>query len=521
MSEGDGQMRRDGRPNVLFVMTDQQRFDTIHALGCSAISTPNIDRLVRRGAVFDHAYSATPVCVPARYTIMSGCDATRTNVYDNWVAPDGHEAVRRSCGPYLPEAMAQRGYRTFGVGKFHTSPWNAELGFDQQLHSEEFYGDEDQRSGDAYASWIRDVHPEYDWIEALMGERTEMYYMPQMSPTPPEVGVESWATDRAIEAIRTDDGRPFFVFVSYIGPHPPFAPPLPFNRMYDPDAMQPPRRDSDVRIDHLDQQLPWMNYAVFAEDVDPLRAQALKARYFGEISYIDECIGRLLDEIDSRPDADNTLICFYSDHGDLLGDHHGWQKESFFEESARIPFLVSWPQRIEAGVHQDDLVCLADLFGLATSAAGESELRQGVDILGLLSGQARPRDLLFGFHGRPGTRRFKAMVRSPELKLIWMANGGHRLLYDLNEDPRETSPLDLSTSGAAAAMTSALAGYLRGAGVGAAFEPDDPNTLRTFGYESWPKRRIYQFDLSRGVTAYTMSAGSPGASAQEDAPLMP
>jgi hypothetical protein len=70
-------------------------------------------------------------------------------------------------------------------------------------------------------------------------------------------------------------------------------------------------------------------------------------------------------------------------------------------------------------------------------------------------------------------------------------------------------------------MTSALAGYLRGAGVGAAFEPDDPNTLRTFGYESWPKRRIYQFDLSRGVTAYTMSAGSPGASAQEDAPLMP
>src|SRR5699024_12426241 len=109
---------------------------------------------------------------------------------------------------------------------------------------------------------------------------------------------------------------------------------------------------------HLDQQIPSMNYMTFSEDTSVSQARILKARYYGEISYIDHCIGRILDAVEARDDAANTLICFYADHGDHMGDHHGWQKESFFESSTRIPFLLSWPDRLPQQETSAELVCL-------------------------------------------------------------------------------------------------------------------------------------------------------------------
>lgn len=497
----------DMQPNVLFVMTDQQRFDTIASLGNSDVETPNLDRLVARGVTFTNGYSTCPVCVPARYTIRSGCEPTRTGIYANSVQEGSHERIRRDCGPYLAEAMRERGYRTWGVGKFHSAPWNAPVGFDVQRHSEEMYATPEQRRGDAYASWIATVHPEYDWIEALMGERTEMYYMPQMSPLPADCTVEAWASREAIALMNVDETRPWFGFLSFIGPHPPFAPPLPYNRKYDPDSMAPPICGS-VEVDHLDQQIPFMNHMVFADDVDETRARTLKARYYGEISYIDGCIGTVLDAVEQRADADNTLICFYADHGDLLGDHHGWQKESFFEASTRVPFLLSWPERIESDTRSDALVCLTDLFGIATSAAGDADLRQGADVLGLLTGSAAPRSVLFGVHGTPGTDQFKAMVRQEDLKLIWMANGGKSLLFDVAQDPYELTPLQDRPEDVQR-MLGRLTDFLRSEQV-----PDalDGTGLVQFPYREWSSRRIYQFDQSRGVTGFDGASYAPAGS---------
>lgn len=494
----------EAKPNVLFVMTDQQRFDTIQALGNDLIATPNLDRLVARGVTFTNAYSTCPVCVPARYTIRSGSEPTRTGIYQNLPYPgeeprDFHAEVEQRCGPYLAQAMRDRGYRTFGVGKFHTFPWDADLGFDVQLRSEELYSTPEQRRGDAYANWIAREHPQFDYIEALMGERTEMYYMPQVSPLPAELTVEAWAADRAVEQIEVGgDERPWFGFVSFIGPHPPFAPPLPYNRMYDPDRMPSPVR-GDLAVDHLDQQIPWMNHLMFSEDIaDPL-ARVLKARYYGEISYIDQCLGRILDAVEHSGEADNTLICFYSDHGDHLGDHHAWQKESFFEESTKVPFLVSWPDRLPAGASSDALVCLTDLFGIATSAAGKAELRQGVDVLGGVTDEVPGRTRLFGFHGRPGTEAFKLMVREGDYKLIWMANGDSRLLFDVTADPNELHPIQDDHPDVVARLLDAARERLRAEGVADAFDAD---ALRTWEYRVRPTRRIYQFDRSRGVTGF-------------------
>ncbi len=155
------------------------------------------------------------------------------------------------CGPYLADTMKRSGYRTFGAGKFHTSPWDENLGYDVHLHSEELYATPDQRARDSYAAWVRTARPAYNFIEGLMGERTEMYYMLQMSPMPADATVEGWAARRGIEQIGRRGKQPYFGFVSFVGPHPPFAPPIPFDRLYDPDRLPNPIR-GEREVDHMD-----------------------------------------------------------------------------------------------------------------------------------------------------------------------------------------------------------------------------------------------------------------------------
>jgi choline-sulfatase len=489
------------QPNVLFLMTDQQRFDTIAALGNQHTYTPHMDHLVRRGLTFTNAYSQCPVCLPARYTIRTGCEPPTTRAFTNGrVKPvDGQAATMTGrCGPYLAQTMRAAGYRTFGIGKFHSQPWNEDLGYDVHLHSEELYGTPEQRRQDAYASWIAAKHPEYDFIEALMGERTEMYYMPQMSPTPAHCGVERWAAERAIEQIASGGRQPYFGFVSFIGPHPPFAPPLPFNRMYDPDRMPNPVRGK-LETDHMDEQIPFMNQTIWAEDINDSHARVLKARYYGEISYIDDCIGRILAAVDKRGDGANTLICFFADHGDHLGDHHAWQKESFFEASCHIPFLVSWPERLAAGGRRGELVSLADLFGIATRAAGKPEMRQGVDVLGGVAGTAAPREYLFGYYEQPGTPFFKIMVRHQEWKYIFFANGGRQQLFHLGEDPGELNNLATARAEVAERLKAKAAAACGRPELRAALEG---GALKAFPFTARPPRRTYQFDRSRGVTGF-------------------
>lgn len=488
-------------PNVLFIMTDQQRADTIAALGNPHIYTPNFDRLVARGVTFTNAYSECPVCVPARMTVYTGCAGPTTGSYCN--APpslvEGQPAdMEVRCGAYLPGTMARLGYRTFGIGKFHTHPWDANLGFEVHLHSEELYGSPDQRARDSYAAFIHNEHPAYDFVEGLMGERTEMYYMPQMSPLPAALGVEAWAAARAVEQITRKDDRPYFGYVSFIGPHPPLAPPIPFNRMYDPDRMPNPVR-GDEAVDLMDEQLRWMNHAIWAEDINDSHARVLKARYYGELSYIDQCLGRILDAVEKRGDAANTLICFYSDHGDHLGDHRAWQKESYFEAACHIPFLVSWPERLPAGVHNPAFVKLTDLFGIATTAAGASELREGIDVLGLLDDKAAARGHLIGMYGEPGTPLFKIMVREGAWKYIFMANGGKQQLFNLESDPQEVIERSNAEPETVARMRSLAIHALDRPNANRALKDGD---LRALPETSRPAQRIYQFDYSRGVKGF-------------------
>ena len=491
------------KPNVLFIMTDQQRFDTIASLGNEHIYTPNMDRLVQRGISFTQAYSPCPVCMPARYTIRTGCEPPTSRLFTNRVekpAPGQAPTIEGRCGPYLAKTMRKLGYRTFGIGKFHSDPWNEDLGYDVHLHSEELYDSVEQRAGDGYASWLHREHPEYDHLEGLMGERTEMYYMPQMSVQPASCAVERWAADRTIEQLEIASDQPYFGLVSFVGPHPPFAPPIPFNRMYDPDRMPNPVK-GDIETDHIDQQLPWMNDIIWAGSINTPHARILKARYYGEISYVDDCLGRILDAVESRDDADNTVICFFSDHGDHMGDHHAWQKESFFDASSRIPFLISWPARLPQNCRRSDLVCLTDLFAVATGAAGNTEVREGIDLLNVISGSTPPRDAIFGYHGRPGTDAFKIMVRTLRWKYIFFANGGQEQLFDLEKDPHELCNLADAQPDVTDMLRKKAVLACRQPGAQDALDGDDL-TVFPFKKWEWKKERIYQFDQSKGIEGF-------------------
>ncbi len=332
-----------------------------------------------------------------------------------------------------------------------------------------------------------------------MGERSEMYYVPQRSPLPAELGGEWWMADRAIEEIaKSGDLRPFFGFVSFVGPHPPLAPPIPFNRMYNPDRMPGPIL-GNIEEDHLDEEIPFMRHAIWANAINPELAKIVKARYYGEISYLDHCLGRILDAIEARPNPDNVLICFFSDHGDLLGDHHGWQKQNFFEAACRFPLLLSWPAMLAAGAVRKELISLADLFGIATGAAGACEVRQGMDVLKMLRGECAPREYLVGMVEIPGSQDFKVMVLMGEWKYIFMANGGWEQLFNLTRDPDELSNCIGSSS---AIRNDLYALAVQACRVPGAMDTLDGDKLRAFPFRKRPLVRIYQFDRSRGVLGF-------------------
>ena len=482
------------RPNILYVMTDQQRFDTIAALGGRHVHTPNLDRLVRRGISCTNAYSSCPVCVPARYTIMTGREPSQTGWFSNWQdAPD----VRKNCGSYLAATLAERGYRTWGMGKFHTEPRHEPLGFEVHEYSEELWPTETEFLADDYVAWLRERAPALAHLEQVHGERSEMYYMPQLRPMAAELTVEAWVAGRAIEEINSADHRPFFGFVSFVPPHPPIAPPVPFNRMFNPDDM-PSSQLGSREVDTADDYLAWMNHAVWAEDVSPSRARLIRARYFGEIAFIDEWIGKILDAVEARADADNTLICFFSDHGDHLGDHGAWQKESFFEASCRVPYLLSWPAGLAPNQRHEGLVTLTDLFSLATGASGAVETRDGQDLLGVLRGETNDRDGVLGLYGTPGTRYFKAMWRTGDWKYIWLANGGRELLFNLRDDPAEARNLMSVESHQALVLRAELIERLQARASTQVALADGELAALTF--EPFRRTRIKQF--ARGVTDF-------------------
>lgn len=419
--------------NILFVISDQQRPDTMGFRGQTPCRTPNMDRLAAEGTSFDRAMTPCPLCLPARAATFTGLYPHENDMLDN------QTSELREC--QLLEVFREGGYEVSYAGKWHLGHNNIERFTDRNA------GD----STELYSQWCLSQGLEDGWT--FNDPRVRTHRKPSMSTPlaleldlPAEKTNDAYIADIAIEHLRTrDQSRPFFQVCSFNGPHPPFVIPEPYFSMYDPAAvMRPPNfgpqanepeanKTSYYRqlfLDHGDDFDNWrMSYAV----------------YWGFTSLIDNQLGRLLQELEAQGVLDQTIVLFMSDHGENLGAHGLWHKMVAYEESIRVPLIMRLPgiiggkQRSAAPVTQLDIApTLASLCGLPLRAEW-----RGTDLSAVLSGQEAPREdrPLFALHKPLGDWMHVVpwrMVEYRNMKYVW--NRGDRdELFNLSKDPFETT----------------------------------------------------------------------------------
>lgn len=415
------------RPNILLLMTDQQRPDTIAALGNRVIKTPALDRLVREGTSFTRCYTPSPVCVPARACLATGLPAHQTGLTDN-----GGAAAFQP-----PTSMMQRlaavGYQTHGTGKMHFVPDSHYLwGFESRDFSEEVCADP------AKDDFLRYLHEQgYDHVADAHGVRSEYYYIPQPSQLPDRLHHSRWVADRSIDFLqKRDKDRPFFLWSSWIKPHPPFESPTPWNKLYRCDQMDEPFRPAGMEDLHTYWNHVQNRYKYRGAGYDANLMRTMRAAYYATISYIDYQIGRLLEALGDE--IDNTLILFTADHGEMLGDYGCVGKRTMLDPSAGVPLVARWPAGFEAGAMCDTPVSLIDILPTVCRAGGdEAELpsREGANLVDVArEGGDR---IVFSQYQERGYGLYMATHRTG--KYIYSEADQREWFFDRINDPDETT----------------------------------------------------------------------------------
>lgn len=414
------------KPNILLVFTDQQRFDTIEALGNPVIKTPVLNNIVENGVAFTKAYTPCPVCVPARYAMHTGEMPHKTGVLENWQMPAGRQSFM--------EILSENGYQTFGTGKMHftfetglTTKW----GFDKRAVCDD---DVNMENNDFYKNAKKNG---YGHVHDYKGVKSEMYYVPQPSQLREDLHHSAWTVDSSIDFLKErEEEKPFLLMTSFEKPHPPFAPPTPWNKLYrGPDMPLPKRPEKGDELHTL-----WNHfqnrYKYRDQGIDDNLVRLMKAYYYAEISYIDYNLGRLLEYMDSENLLDNTLIIYTADHGEMLGDYNSFGKRCFLDSAAKIPMIMHYPG-CEKNKICDTPVSLMDIMPTFLEFAGiESEKEYaGESLFNVLDGSCE-RDAIFGQYEKEGNASY--MVLDERYKYIYSAPDDKEFLFDLKTDPEET-----------------------------------------------------------------------------------
>lgn len=429
------------RPNILWICTDQQRWDTIHALGNDHIRTPNMDRLVREGTAFDAAFCQSPICTPSRASFLTGLYPSTVHGTTNG------NIVWEEAAPLITKLLADAGYDCGLVGKFHLAGgW----------HRVEPRPKDDGYRVFEWSHAPRNDWPEghawKDWVEAKGHDLGEL--CKDMSQMPPELHREYWCTERAIDFIEGDHGgKPWLMTVNYYYPHPPFTPPQSYRDRYNAaDLPAPLFRESDLEAQTRLKAIDFQSVVRRPEEFDALDK---KAAYYGMIEFLDDLTGMLLESLERTGQLDNTLIIFMSDHGETLGDHGLIEKGCrFYEGLVRVPLIFRWPDQVQAGVVSRALVELTDIVPtlLDICEIEYPDKMMGRSLWPILSGQAGPqqhRDFVRCEYYRtlmPGPETgfegtYATMIRDARYKLV--VYHGHNLgeLFDLEDDPGEFTNL--------------------------------------------------------------------------------
>jgi arylsulfatase len=335
------------RPNILIITTDQQRYDTL-GIDNPVIKTPTLDRLASEGLRFNQAYSPNPVCVPARYNLLTGLSSKHHGFDDNDFAHVRHLPFDV---PTFPQLLSDVGYETIAIGKIHFQPNRDARGIHHYLMMDEI---PHYREEDDYALYLKQSHPE---ISSIHGVRDPLYMMPQTSMVELEHHGSVWAADRSIETIKRIGGkRPFMMWTGFVHPHPPLDVPKEFSDLYKDAPIKPCVKALSEGSWLAEENKNIVQYP------DEAVLKRFKELYYSAITLVDTQIKRILDALEETGELDNTLILFCSDHGEMLGDLGTFQKFLPHDASARIPMILRYPPKVKAGTQSEALVSLSDVL---------------------------------------------------------------------------------------------------------------------------------------------------------------
>lgn len=369
------------RPNILFITTDYQAGDDIPSL-TPVLRMPNLSRLQHEGATFLNHFSVAPICIPSRYSIISGVYPHTHGQWDNgngWL-PDGI--------PTLMELLSSSGYRTTGIGKMHFSPWDRMAGFDKRIIADrKGNGSSDTLFKDDYAKYLATAGlNRWDYLKRQeTGEIFGVYDWPFED----SLHIDYFVGNEAVKFINGNSGndKPWFTWVSFNGPHNPWDPPKRFADYY-MERELPVFETAGNFLEENAYKTSEARYNYTRKVVDKLDEKPLERNYllkrilaghYGGLSFIDEQIGKILSALEKNGQLDNTLIIFSSDHGSHLGDHDLIHKGTALRRSANIPFIVWWPGKIKQGVrsgftsHIDLMPTLLSIAGLLKPSSNEGD----------------------------------------------------------------------------------------------------------------------------------------------------
>ncbi|RIQ15742.1 sulfatase family protein [Jiangella rhizosphaerae] len=437
------------QPNILLICTDQQRFDAVGAYGNPHIATPNLDRLAAQGVVFENCYVQNPVCGPSRASLMTGRYVPVHGLHANGVDLSPHEEL-------FSRRLADAGYDCGLVGKFHLGACHggrSEPRLDDGFRVFRWAHDPYPGSSEnAYHRWLSARFPD---LYAATRDRTGEYTWDTL---PTEAHYSHWIGEETIDFLRSSrqPDKPFFFVANFFDPHHGFGAPEEYTRRYDPATLpRPVTRDGELddkpAIFTEASKESYAGHARGYADYSDDELMRTRAAYYAMVTLVDDEVGRILDALDETGLADDTIVVFTSDHGEMLGDHQLMLKGPFMYECAvRVPLIVRWPGRATPGTRRTELVQWIDLGPTFLQAAGVDvpARMQGASLAPLIDGDGTGwRDWAL-CHYRDSGHSYDppvhvTMLRHDRWKLV-VHHGGPATarertgeLYDLVDDPRE------------------------------------------------------------------------------------
>ena len=416
-------------PNILFIMADQLSAKALRCYGHPHASTPALDRLAAEGTVFDHAYCNSPLCGPSRLSMMSGLLPHKVGAYDN--APEFAAST-----PTLAHYLRLLGYLTCLSGKMHFAG-------PDQLH-----GYEERLTTDIYPSdfgWTPnwsdpDAKVRFQDMENVLGAGPCARSLQIDYDDEVEFQAVRWLYDQA----RSTETRPFMLTVSFTSPHDPYVAQPEFWDLYETGKIDLPKV-GPLPADQLDAHSARIleHYSINGVSVTDQQLKTLRHGYYASISYIDAKVARLVATLEEAGLADNTIVIFASDHGDMMGERGLYYKKTFFEWSSRVP-LIFWapskfkPQRIATPVSLLDL--LPSFVELGGGGTGDILACDGRSLVPALTGQGLADELVAGEFLAEGIFDPTFMLRLGPHKLLY-SEVDPPVLYDLALDPDERQDL--------------------------------------------------------------------------------